>query len=408
MPWAETAPVNERLRFWQDFQRGIFRFNELCEVYGISRNTGYKLVRRVLKHGLASAVHDRSRAPLSCPHRTDEALADALVEIRRTHRTWGPKKIIAYLERHIRGYAWPAPSTVGEILKRRGMIQPRRRRPHPGHPGRGETAPIEPNAVWTADFKGHFRTRDSLYCYPLTVVDGFSRYLLACKALPSTAHAGAQPVFERLFRDFGLPKVIRTDNGIPFATQAVRRISQLSVWWIKLGISPELNEPSHPEQNGSHERMHRTLKEEATKPPAANWRAQQRPFDRFVLEYNEERPHEAIGQRTPHSLYRSSPRPYPARIAPIEYPGHFEVRRVSHNGGIRWRHSSSVGPNNGWVNISHVLAEENVGLEEVDDGIWSVYFGPVLLGRFDERELRLYGDVNKVRTKPQVSPMLPV
>src|SRR5204863_9811629 len=137
----------------------------------------------------------------------------------------------------------------------------------------------------------------------------------------------------------------------------------------------ELNQPSHPEQNGSHERMHRTLKDEATKPPAANWRAQQRPFDRFVLEYNEERPHEAIGQRTPHSLYRSSPRPYPARIAPIEYPGHFEVRRVSHNGGIRWRHSSSVGPNNGWINISHVLAEEDVGLEEVDDGIWSVYFG---------------------------------
>jgi len=408
MPWAETEPVNERLRFWQDFQRGIFRFNELCEVYDISRNTGYKLVRRVLREGLASAAHDRSRAPRSCPHRTDEALADALVEIRRVHRTWGPKKIIAYLERHAPGYAWPAPSTVGEILKRRGMIQPRRRKPRPGHPGRGETVPVEPNAVWTADFKGHFRTRDSLYCYPLTIVDGFSRYLLACQALPSTEHAGAQPVFERLFRDFGLPKVIRTDNGIPFATQAVRRLSQLSVWWIKLGITPELNEPSHPEQNGSHERMHRTLKDEATKPPAVNWRAQQRPFDRFVFEYNEERPHEAIGQRTPHSLYRSSPRPYPKRIPTVEYPGHFEVRRVSRNGGIRWKHSIAVGPNNGWLNVSHVLAEENVGLEEVDDGIWSVYFGPVLLGRFDERELRLYGDISKLRTQPKVSPMLPV
>jgi len=203
--------------------------------------------------------------------------------------------------------------------------------------------PIEPNAVWTADFKGHFRTRDSLYCYPLTIVDGFSRYLLACKALPSTEHASVQPVFERLFRDYGLPRVIRTDNGIPFATQAIRRLSQLSVWWIKIGITPELNEPSHPEQNGSHERMHRTLKHEATKPPAANYRAQQRAFDRFVLEYNEERPHEAIGQHTPHSLYRASPRPYPARIPPVEYPGHFEVRRVSRNGGIRWKYDTPFG-----------------------------------------------------------------
>lgn len=399
MPWTETTPMRERIRFWRDYQRGIFRFNELCESHGISRKSGYKLVNRILEEGLEEAVHDRSRAPLSCPHRTDEVLQDALAEIRRGHPTWGPKKIVAYLQRHLPQHDWPAPSTVGEILKRRGMIQPRRRRPRPGHPGRGVAPANEPNAVWTADFKGHFRTRDGLYCYPLTVVDAFSRYLLGCKALPSTGHKGAQPVFERLFRKVGLPRVIRTDNGIPFATQAIRRISQLSVWWIKLGIQPELNEPSHPEQNGSHERMHRTLKAEATKPAAANCHTQQRAFDRFRVDYNEERPHEALGQETPASVYQPSPRPYPVKIPPIEYPAHFEVRRVSRNGGIRWKHSSATGPNNGWVNVSHVLAEEYVGLDEVDDGIWSVYFGPVALGRFDERELRLYGDYGKCRTR---------
>jgi transposase InsO family protein len=399
MPWGETTPMTERVRFWRDYQRGIFGFKELCEVYGISRKTGYKLVRRILEGGLEGSVWDRSRAPRSCPHRTDEALEDALVEIRRAHPTWGPKKIVGYLRTHVSQSGWPAPSTVGDILKRRGMVQPRRRRPRPGHPGRGQTRASEPNAVWTGDFKGHFRTRDGLYCYPLTVVDGFSRYLLGCQSLPSTEHDGAQPVFERLFREFGLPKVIRTDNGVPFATQAVRRLSSLSVWWIKIGISPELNEPSHPEQNGSHERMHRVLKAEATKPPTANCRTQQKAFDRFRADYNNERPHEALDQKTPASVYRASPRSYPDKIPAIEYPEHFEVRRVSRNGGIRWHHSSATGPNNGWVNISHVLAEESVGLDEVDDGIWSVYFGPVLLGRFDERELRLYGDLNKLRTR---------
>lgn len=185
--------------------------------------------------------------------------------------------------------------------------------------------------------------------------------------------------------------MIRTDNGTPFASQAIRRLSRLSVQWIKLGIVPELIEPSHPEQNGRHERMHRTLKAEATRPPAANLRAQQRVFDHFRHEYNELRPHEGIGNKTPASLYVPSPRPYPSKIPPIEYPGHFEVRRVSRNGGIRWKHHYATGPNNGWVNVTTVLAEEYVGFEEVDDGIWSVYFGPMLLGRLDERKLEIYG-----------------
>lgn len=244
-----------------------------------------------------------------------------------------------------------------------------------------------PNAVWTADFKGQFRTGDGAYCYPLTVCDGCSRYLLACRGLPSVETLGARGVFERLFRDYGLPLRIRSDNGIPFATSALGRLSALSVWWIKLGITPELIEPSAPQQNGQHERMHRTLKAEATRPPSSTARGQQRRFDRFRLEYNTERPHEALGNATPSERYRPSPRAYPARLAEPEYPGHFQVRYVSRNGGVRWH--------NQWVNVSHVLAEEYVGLEEIEDGVWSVYFGPVLLGRFDERDLRIYGAHNR-------------
>jgi len=238
-----------------------------------------------------------------------------------------------------------------------------------------------PNLIWTADFKGQFRTRDGIYCYPLTVVDGYSRFLLGCQALDSTAHVGAQPVFRRLFQEFGLPQLIRTDNGVPFATCALARLSQLSVWWIRLGIYPELIEPSHPEQNGRHERMHRTLKAETTRPAAGHRASQQRRFNDFRDEFNNDRPHEALGQDTPASRYRPSPRPFPARLPALEYPSHYETRLVSRNGGIRW--SSQ------WVNVSHVLGGEYVGLEEIDDGIWDVYFGRLKLGRFHERTLRI-------------------
>lgn len=408
MPWSETTPVKERFRFLRDFERGIFRFSELCNHYGISRKTGYKLLNRFAAEGL-EGLRDRSRAPKSCPHRVDEALEDALVEIRQHHPSWGARKIVGYLEDNLPDFSWPAASTVGEILRRHGLVQVRRRRSRPGHPGRPQTQMREPNSVWTADFKGHFKTRDAVYCYPLTVVDGFSRYLLGCQALLSTTHELAQPVFERLFREFGLPEVMRTDNGTPFATQAIARISKLTVWWIKLGIRHETIEPSHPEQNGRHERMHRTLKAEATRPPGAHCAAQQRLFNRFRTEYNEERPHEALGQKTPASFYAPSPRPFPDRLPTVEYPAHFEIRKVSRNGGIRWKHSSSVGPNNGWLFISQVLNDEYVGLEEVDDGIWSVYFGDVLIGRFDERELKLYGAYNTRHSTPAtLLPMFPV
>jgi hypothetical protein len=256
----------------------------------------------------------------------------------------------------------------------------------------------EPNSIWTADFKGQFRTRDGRYCYPLTIVDGYSRYLLACQGLRSTAIALAKPVFHRLFEQYGLPRIIRTDNGVPFATTTLGRLSTLSVWWIRLGIFPELIEPAHPEQNGRHERMHKTLKAETTRPPRGNLSAQQVRFNEFRREYNDDRPHEGLGLETPASRYEPSPRPMPSKLPQIEYPKHFEVRLVSKNCGIRWKSQR--------VLVTHTLAGEYVGLEEVGDGVWDVFFGPVRLGRLDERRLQVEDDKGRWKRKT-VLPMSP-
>jgi len=386
MPWSVSTPMSPRLEFAETAARGLYTMTELCARYGISRRVGYKWLARYQAEG-AAGLRDQPRRPHGSPRAIPDDVAARLIACRRAHPAWGPRKLLAYLARRHPRAAWPAASTAGELLKRHGLVRPRRRQPHPGHPGR-PTAPMDaPNAVWTADFKGQFKTGGGAYCSPLTVVDGYSRYLLACRALPSVETLGARGVFERLFREYGLPARARSDNGVPFATSALGRLSALSAWWIKLGITPELIEPSAPQQNGRHERMHRTLKAEATKPARASLAAQQRRFDAFRAEYNGERPHEALGNDTPGDRYAPSPRPYPPRVPEPEYPGHFEVRYVSRNGGVRWHNQR--------VNVSHVLAEEYVGLEEVADGIWSVYFGPVLLGRFDERDLRIHGAHNR-------------
>ncbi|MFL5577905.1 MAG: IS481 family transposase [Gemmatimonadaceae bacterium] len=400
MPWNETTPMDQRLQFVADAQRTDEPFAALCARVGIAPKTGYKWLARYAAEGPAGLAA-RSRRPHHSPSATPPEVVAALLALRARHPTWGGKKLVAVLAR--RQPAWPrvAPSTAAALLKRHGLILAPRRRRALGHPGRPTTPLTEPNAVWTADFKGQFKTADGRYCFPLTVADGASRYLLACRALTSTQTREARPVFARLFREYGLPARIRTDNGVPFATTALGRLSPLSVWWVRLGIVPELIEPSHPEQNGRHERMHRTLKAETTRPPAPDRRAQQRAFDRWRASFNGERPHEALGQRPPAACYARSPRPYPARLAPLEYPAHCEVRRVSRNGGVRW-HSH-------WVNVSHVLAEEYVAFEEIGDGLWVVRFGPVPLGRFHERLLRIedaHGDL--ARTRRRAAPVLPM
>jgi transposase InsO family protein len=362
----------------------------LCARYSISRRVGYKWLDRFLRDGPAGLA-DRSRRPQHCPRALAPALVELLLTTRRAHPTWGPRKILAYLARRHRRPAWPAASTVGTLFSAHGLVRRRSRRRPPGHPGRPTSPMTAPNGVWTADFKGHFPTRDGRRCYPLTIVDGYSRYLLACQALTGQTTTASQPVFERLFREYGLPARLRTDNGTPFATTGLCRLSRLSVWWLKLGIQPELIEPAHPEQNGRHERMHRTLKAETTRPPAGDRRAQQRRFSAFCREYNEERPHAALANATPASCYAPSPRPYPARLPTIEYPGHFEVFYVSRNGGIRFRQR--------WLSLTHALLEEYVGLEEIDDGIWNVYFGSFVLGRFDERDRHIHGAHNRHKLK---------
>lgn len=385
MPWLETNVIKERTRFVLDFESELFSMTELCERYGISRQTGHEWWRRYQAQGL-EGLRDQARGSKSCPHKTPREVEQALVGLRRKYPNWGPVTLLQRLERERPELARPAASTTGEILKRHGLIVPRKRRARHRHPGRPYVEMRAPNDVWTADFKGEFLTRDHRYCYPLTIADGCSRYLLTCRGQRAAAHAGARASFRTAFRQYGLPLQILTDNGTPFASCAIGGLSRLAVWWIKLGIHPVRIEPGCPQQNGRHERMHRTLKAEATRPPAANLAAQQRLLERFRRCYNEERPHRALAGEVPAALYRPSVRAYPEREPEVTYPGHFKILRVCANGCLSWRR--------GFVFVSQVLVGEPLGLEAIDDGIWSVHFGPVLLARFSEREGRLTDGVN--------------
>jgi putative transposase len=262
-----------------------------------------------------------------------------------------------------------------------GVSEAQTQTPKIGHPGNPKAIGRSPNDLWCADYKGEFKTRDGLYCYPLTITDDFSRHLLCCQALLSTRVKDAKQVFLRIFREYGLPRQILTDNGVPFATNTLGRLSQLSAWWVKLGIVPVLIQPGCRQQNARHERMHRTLKDEATKPPAGNLRAQQRKFNRFIEEFNTIRPHDALDGETPGQWYERSSRELPSKLLPFEYPDRMVSRYVSANGGIRWRHQ--------WVNVSTTLAGDYVGFEEIDNGLWDVWFGPIKIGRFHERHRRI-------------------
>jgi len=383
MPWSENAQMS-RSRFVADFESCLYTMTELCERHGISRKTGYKWAERYGSQG-AEGLKDRSRAPNHRPTQTPAEVADRLVELRRKHPTWGPRKLAAWLKKHEPGQAWPAASTIGGVLKREGLVMSSLRRRSRALPTvRPRTEATVANQVWTSDFKGQFRTGDGHLCYPLTVVDSFSRFVLVIHGLPSVSGEGAWPAYERAFRQYGLPQIMRTDNGSPFASSsAIAGLSRLSVRWLKLGIGVEHIAPAHPEQNGRHERMHRILKAETARPPAADGSAQQRCFDEFRRIYNEQRPHEALDQRTPSELYQPALRPYPKRLAPPEYPGHYEVRYVHQGGEIKWQGA--------YLFLSEALGGERVGLTECDDGVWDVYFGEFLLARFEERERKLYG-----------------
>ena len=380
MPWRNVKPMDEKILFIADHLRQQGDFSALCERYGISRKTGYKWVKRYRTAGL-EGLEERSRRPHAVAGEIPYAIRKAIIELRgHGCELAGPKKIQALLSRRFADQPIPSKTTIYNVLKREGLLEPRRRRRRVQPSPHGLATATTPNELWSADFKGQFKMGNGRWCYPLTVMDHASRYLLGCQGLDGTRFAETRAVFERLFQEYGLPNRLRTDNGVPFASTATGGLSHLSIWWIRLGIMPERIEPGQPQQNGRHERMHRTLKLAVTHPPAANGAAQQEQFDRFRIRYNEQRPHEALGQRSPQSCYTPSSRSYPNRLPELEYPGYFQRQKVSCNGVAYWTGRR--------IYISYLLAGEWVGLEEMDDGIWAVYFGPVRLGVFDERQTK--------------------
>lgn len=377
MGWRVTDPMLEKLKFGLAVQERDVSMEQLTASFGVSRATGYRLLSRLKSEGL-EAVVERSRRPHTSPTRTRPEIEEALVQARLAWG-WGAKKLVHVLRREAPQKPWPSVVTAHRILVRHGLIAVQTRRRRHRYPLAGGPFP-EPeriNEVWTADFKGHFRLGDRSLCYPLTVADLYSRFALECRALRSTAEEPSRARFERLFREYGVPERLRTDNGVPFGSTALCGLSRLSAWWLKLGIELERIEPGCPEQNGAHERYHRTLKREATRPPERSQRAQQARFDRFRRLYNELRPHEGIGMSTPAELYRPSERRLPraGEYPGLDYPAHYQRRQVRPRGYIKWRGAE--------VYLSEILAKEPVGLCEVGTDAWAVYFGPLLLGVLD-------------------------
>jgi len=390
MPWKETDAMKERTKFvlewerrWNEAEGGPINMAELCRMFGISRQTGYKWVARYREsnHDL-HAVVEQSRRPKTSPNALSVELQDLIVEARKRWPRWGPRKLHQRLVEANPGKPVPSASAIAKVLKQRGMTAPRRRRRD--RPVVGVTAPFAgcgaPNAVWCIDFKGWFVTGDSRRCYPLTLLDAFSRYLLRCEALLDPDGKHVRSILDSAFQEFGLPVAIRSDGGPPFASNGPALLTELSVWFLKLGIRVEVIAPGKPQQNGRLERLHRTLKAETASPPEVEYRAQQRRFDRWRHEYNYERPHEALGQRRPSSVHAASRRRYPRRFVEVPLDPFSHVARIDKRGFIKWRRRNQF--------ISSALVYEDIQLEPDHDakldGRWRVSWGGIYLGRLDE------------------------
>jgi len=381
MPWKETCVMDQKIQFINDWLEDIYTMTALCEDYGISRKTGYKWINRYETVGI-DGLKAQSRRPHHHPDRIDDVRRALLIETKLAHQAWGPKKVVDCVKRQHPQQAWPADSTVGEILKRVGLVKPRKRRRRMAADNQPFKTCDRPNAVWSADFKGDFALGNRQRCYPLTLSDNDSRYLLQCRGLTRTREQDVHPWFEWSFREYGLPDAMRIDNGPPFASLALGGISQLSKWWIKLGIKPERIKPGNPQQNGRHERMHRSLKAEAITPPRYSLTAQQRTFDGFVKAFNEERSHEALQRKTPGQVYTHSHRAYPEKLRPVEYDEAHTVRQVRHNGEIKWQGQ--------YLYVSQILAKEPIGLRQLNESQWQLYFSFYLLGTYDERTAKIH------------------
>jgi transposase InsO family protein len=361
--------VDLRIEFITRLQRGE-RMSDPCREYGISRKTGHKLKKRFERSGTAG-LFDESRAPKHIPHRTPPEIAELVVAERMRHPTWGAKKLKDVLEKRL-GHGLPAASTLGDILLRRGLIEPRKRRPRHTSTPTGLRVAHSPNDIWCVDYKGQFRLGDGHYCYPLTVTDQVTRFLLACEGMPAISDEAAREAFVDVFREHGLPLVMRSDNGVPFASTGLAGLTRLSVFWLRLGIKLERIRPAHPEENGRHERMHRTLKRETTRPARNNLLQQQERFDSFRHEFNHDRPHEALGMKRPSEVYTDSIRPYPTKLPEPTYGTHDDTVIVDRWGAIRLARRR--------FHLSEALAGQPVGLREEDDGRWLVTFLDMDLG----------------------------
>jgi transposase InsO family protein len=393
MPWKECSVVDERLRFVSRLLDGE-AMTDICREFGISRKTGYKIFGRYKEHGL-EALSDRSRRPVRHANQLPPQIEGLIVSLKRDKPHWGARKIRELLVRRLDGdVRIPAKSTIHAVLHRHGLVKAMGRRRHHAT-GTQLSAPSKPNELWCADFKGEFKLGNGQYCYPLTVTDHASRFLLLCEALESTREAPVITAFEQLFGERGLPQAIRSDNGVPFASpNALFNLSKLSVWWLRLGISIERIRPGHPQQNGRHERMHLTLKKETTRPPGMNSLQQQARFDGFVEEFNTERPHEALAMKRPADIYSASTRRYDC-LPELTYPLHDREILVTACGRICMHRKR--------INISHVLAGQLLGIKEVDEGIWIVSFMHYDLGFVDLEQRTLQPLDNPFG--PRLSPM---
>jgi transposase InsO family protein len=374
MPWKAKDPVDLRLDFVARVRAGE-RITDLCREFGISRKTGHKIWNRYEQLGI-EGLRDQSRAPKHIPHRTPPELVEVLVAARQKHPTWGPKKLKQVLELQL-GHELPAPSTIGSVLRQHGLVSHRKWRRRTPPRATRLTEGLAPNDVWCADYKGQFRLGDGSYCYPLTITDQFSRYLLACEGMARIEDEQAKEAFEDVFRSHGLPSIIRTDNGVPFASRGLAGLTRLSVYWMSLGIQHERTRPAHPEENGRHERMHRTLKRETTRPARDNLLQQQEVFDTFLDEFNTERPHEALDMRRPADVYVASARRYPERFDQPTYPLHDDTLTVTRSGQVRV-------PGRGTVYLSIALGGYDIGIREEVDGRWLVSFMSLELGHVEK------------------------
>jgi len=381
MPWKETTTMEQKVEFICEWLSEKYTITELCKEFIISRPTAYRLINRYEKMGIEGLL-EQSRAPSNHPNKTKEDIIEKILFYKDRHKKWGAKKLRILLFNDFISDDIPSVVTVHNILLKSGLVCPQKRlrRVKPLYP---IFDPDECNEVWSADYKGKFRMGNKRYCHPLTIADSKSRYLFTAKGHYGEKFKSVKTEFTRVFRRYGLPKQIHTDNGSPFgSTPSIQRFTQLSYWFIELGIMPVFSDPAHPEQNGRHERMHRDLKAECVSPAAFDMRSQQRKLNSFVREYNNIRPHEALEMKTPKKVHIHSNIPFPERIKSYDYPSHMKVMNVTKNGSVRWRSYY-------WVFITNALIGKQVGAEEIGNGIWKVFFRDVFLGYFSENDIRV-------------------